>query len=86
MEPESGASLTAVTSTSEPGSSYLEWGAIWGGATVAGAMSVVFLQFAAGVGLAVGEPTLQDGSASWNVMVAGLWVAVVALESSAAGG
>ena len=47
---------------------------------------MVFLQFAAGIGLAVGEPTLHDGSASWNVMVAGLWVALVALASSAAGG
>ena len=76
----------ALTSTSQPGSSYLEWGAILGGAMVAGAISVVFLQFGAGVGLAVGAPTLEDGGVSWNVLVAGLWVAVVALASSSAGG
>jgi len=75
-----------MTGTLAPGSSYLEWGAVLGGVVVAMAMSVVLLQFGAGVGLAMGAPTLSDGTASWNVVVAGLWVALVALSSSAAGG
>lgn len=79
-------SASAVTSTVDPGSSYLEWGAVFGGTAVAGAMSVVLLQFGAGVGLALGSPTLEDGSASWNVLAAGLWLAIVALASSTAGG
>lgn len=86
MKPKDKDSTTAVTSTAEPGASYLEWGAIFGGAAVAAAMSVVLLQFAAGAGMSVGASTLEDGSASWNVMVAGLWLAVVALASSGAGG
>ncbi len=34
----------------------------------------------------MGSPTLSDGSASWNVLVAGLYVVVVAIASSSAGG
>lgn len=86
MTLESAGPASAGTGIAIPGSSYLEWGAVFGGAFLAGAISVVLLQFAAGVGLAVGDPTLHDGSASWNVLVAGLWVALVALASSAAGG
>tara|TARA_R110002111_G_scaffold116048_5_gene177182 strand:- start:590 stop:1243 length:654 start_codon:yes stop_codon:yes gene_type:complete len=76
----------AVTASVAPTSSYLEWGAIMGGAVLAGGISVVLLQFAAGTGLAMGSPTLSDGSASWNVLVAGLYVVVVAIASSSAGG
>ena len=68
----------AVTASVAPTSSYLEWGAIMGGAVLAGGISVVLLQFAAA--------TLSDVSASWNVLVAGLYVVVVAIASSSAGG
>ncbi len=57
-----------------------------GGTAVAGAMSIVLLQFGVGVGVAAATPTLDDGSASWSVLVAGLWVALVALVSASAGG
>nr|WP_306267767.1 hypothetical protein [Pararhizobium sp. IMCC3301] len=72
--------------TVAPSSSYLEWGAIMGGAVLAGGISVVLLQFGAGTGLAMGSATLADGSASWNVLVAGLYVVIVAIASSSAGG
>lgn len=80
--------LTPTEAASHPaaGTSYLEWGAIFGGSMLAGAMSVVLLQFGAGIGLSLGSPTLPDGSVSWNVLVAGLWVVTVAIASSAAGG
>jgi len=68
------------------GSSYLEWGGIFGGGVIACAISVVFLQFGSSAGLGLGSPTLAHGGASWNVLVAGLWVVVVAIASSAAGG
>jgi hypothetical protein len=68
------------------GSSYLEWGGIFGGGIISCAISVVFLQFGSSAGLALGSPTLAHGGASWNVLVAGLWIIVVTIASSAAGG
>ncbi|MBZ9811162.1 MULTISPECIES: hypothetical protein [unclassified Mesorhizobium] len=66
--------------------SYLGWGGIFGGGIIACAISVVLLQFGSSAGLALGSPTLPNGGASWNVLAAGLWVVVVAVASSAAGG
>lgn len=83
---EQGSEGAVSTFSDAPRSSYLEWGAIMGGAVLAGGISTVLLQFAAGTGLALGSPTLPDGSASWNVLVAGLYVVVVAIASSSAGG
>ncbi|NSX55504.1 hypothetical protein [Parasulfitobacter algicola] len=76
----------AFTGTSRPGMAYLEWGAIFGGIAVACAISVVLMNFGAAVGLNVGNPLLADGSASWNVLVAGLWVIVVSISAASAGG
>lgn len=67
-------------------SSYLEWGSIFGGGVIACAISVVLLQFGSSAGLALSSPTLPDGGASWNVLVAGLWVVITATASAAAGG
>ncbi|WP_337149278.1 hypothetical protein [Mesorhizobium sp. Cs1299R1N3] len=75
----------AVTPKAAP-SSYLEWGGIFGGGVIACAISVVLLQFGSSAGLALGSPTLPNGGASWNVLAAGLWVVIVAIASSAAGG
>lgn len=78
--------VAEVTNASS-GGSYLEWGPIFGGTAVALALSMLLTQFGAGVGLAGGEEaTLEDGSISWNVLVAGLWVILVALASASAGG
>lgn len=68
------------------GESYLEWGAVLGGAAVATAISVVLTQFGAAAGLGLGEPTLAAGGASWQVLAAGLWVVLIALASAVAGG
>lgn len=76
----------ASTSTVNPGVAYLEWGSIFGGIVIAGAISLVLGQFGAAVGLTIGEPTLADGSASWNVLVAGLWLVLVAIASASGGG
>lgn len=77
---------TAVASTTNPEVSYLEWGAILGGAVLAGTITMVLLQFGSAVGLVAGSAFLEDGSTSWNVLVAGLWIVLVAISSSAAGG
>ena len=76
----------APAATGGDGRSYLEWGAVFGGAAVAVAMSVILLQFGAAVGLAVTEVTRADGGVSWNVLIAGLWTALVALSAASAGG
>jgi len=66
--------------------SYIEWGGVAGGLFVAWAISIVLFQFGATAGLAAGAPTLADGAASWNVLVAGLWVVLVTLASASGGG
>lgn len=77
---------TAVISNAEPGTAYLQWGAIFGGIAIASAISVVLTQFGAGAGLTVGDPMLDDGTVSWVVLVAGLWTVLVAIASASAGG
>ncbi|MDF1609254.1 hypothetical protein PZ897_13795 [Hoeflea sp. YIM 152468] len=68
------------------GQSYLEWGAVWGGGVVAIATSTVLGQFGSTGGLALGDPMLASGEPSWQVLVASLWLFVMALASSAGGG
>ncbi|MBB4121410.1 hypothetical protein [Martelella radicis] len=74
------------TAAPGPGVSYLEWGAIFGGAAVAGALATVLSQFGAGIGLAAShaQPT-QDGL-NWALFLIGLWLILVAFASASAGG
>lgn len=86
MEP-TGVKSALVHSDNLPhGQSYLEWGAVWGGGVVAIATSTVLGQFGSTGGLALGEPMLANGEPSWQVLVASLWLFVMALASSAGGG
>ena len=64
-----------------PGESYLEWGAVLGGAAVAVAISVTLTQFGAAAGLGLGAPVLESGGASWQVLVAGAGAGKVAGSS-----
>jgi len=67
--------------------SYLEWGPVFGGAAVALAITMLLTQFGAGIGLsAAADATLEGGGASWNPLIAGLWLVLVALASASAGG
>lgn len=75
----------ASAPTAPAGSSYLEWGAVFGGAAVAIATSVTLAQFGATAGLGPGEAALPNGSASWQPLLAGLWLILVALSSASAG-
>lgn len=68
-----------------PGVSYLEWGAIFGGAVVAGALTIILTQFGAGIGLAVSDPNPEEGL-TWGIFLVGLWLVLVALASATAGG
>ncbi|MCI5077762.1 hypothetical protein [Oricola sp.] len=87
----SAADVPAGVVTSPPvapaAGSYLEWGPVFGGAVVALGISMLLTQFGAGVGLsAAADATLDGGGVSWNVLIAGLWVILVALASASAGG
>ncbi|WP_052699832.1 hypothetical protein [Martelella endophytica] len=68
-----------------PGVSYLEWGAIFGGAVVTGALAIVLTQFGTGIGLAVSDPNPETGL-SWGLFLVGLWLVLVGFASASAGG
>lgn len=74
------------TNPAGPGVSYLEWGAIFGGAVVTGALSIILTQFGAGIGLAASDPVGPDGGLSWSIFLIGLWLVLVAFASASAGG
>ena len=78
--------MATVTRPGGGAQSYLEGGAVFAGSAIALALAIVLWQFGTAIGLSVGEPVLDDGSASWNVVVAGLWAVWVSLVSAAAGG
>lgn len=67
-------------------STYFDWSPVWAGTAVAVATSLVLSQFGAAAGLGVGETMVNETTASWGVLVAGLWLAVTALSASTAGG
>ena len=75
----------AAPPAAKPGVSYLEWGAIFGGAMVAGALTVVLTQFGTGIGLATADPILEDGL-TWGIFLVGLWLVFIPFASASAGG
>ncbi|MBO6640255.1 MAG: hypothetical protein JJ920_06205 [Roseitalea sp.] len=85
-ETKTSKSKVAVTSTPEPGTAYLQWGAIFGGIAIASAISFVLAQFGTATGLTIGDPVFEDGTVSWAVLVAGLWTVLVAITSASTGG
>lgn len=74
------------TTTAPADRSYFEWGPVIAGAIAAAALSVVLFQFGAAAGLSGVETVREDGSISWRVLVAGLWVVWMAIASAALGG
>lgn len=66
--------------------SYLDWGPVWAGALMAVAISVILIQFGSAAGLAMGEPIRADDTISYNFIIAGLWLLLVSVGSSAAAG
>jgi len=67
--------------------SYVQWGAVFAGAAVAGAVSFVLISFGSGIGLAVAP--LAPSWRAPSVLLAGLsgfWVLVIAVGAMAAGG
>jgi amino acid transporter len=67
--------------------SYVDWGAILGGAFVAAALSTIMTSFGAAIGLSLTSPLPGKGvSVTVMAVTTGLWVLWVGVSSFAAGG
>lgn len=67
--------------------SYVDWGAILGGAFVAAALSTIMTSFGAAIGLSLASPLPGKGvSVPVMAITTGLWVLWVGVSSFAAGG
>ncbi len=67
--------------------SYVEWGPVLAGATLACAISIVLLQFGSAIGLAVSAPLRGEGLARPGLAFAtGLWILWVQITASIGGG
>lgn len=80
------AAAAKVAAVSNPDGSYLDAGPVLGGGIIAVAVSLVLVQFGSAIGLTTAETTLSNGNPSWDVLVVGLWAALMAIASAAAGG
>lgn len=67
--------------------SYVDWGAILGGALFAAALSFVLITFGSAIGLTMVSAEPGEGvSLRWATIAAGIWFIWVAISSFAAGG
>jgi hypothetical protein len=78
---------TVVSSPLDEARSYIDWPAIFAGAAVAAAISLVLLTFGAALGLSLTSAHEgQSASLFWIAVVGGLWLLWVQLSASMAGG
>lgn len=76
-----------ATASAKSAQSYLEWGAIFGGAVLAVAISTIMTAFGSAIGLTLVSPEPgRSTSLTVIAIVAGLWALWVAVSASAAGG
>jgi len=69
------------------GASYVEWAPIIAGAVLAGAVSLLLLQFGAAIGIAADYAiTAADSDLAWRIVAIAIWLFWVALLSSLLGG
>ena len=66
--------------------SYFSWPSILGGTVIAVAISLVLQNFGAGIGLAYDPVWVEGSNAMLRVWAGGLWLLLMALASSTAGG
>src|SRR4051812_3488340 len=66
--------------------SFVEWGAIFGGAVLALAISAVFLQFGSAIGLSMHSPYRHEELTAGGVLAIGIWLLWVQNTASLAGG
>ena len=64
-----------------------EWGPVIVGSVIAGAISIVLLQFGSVIGFSENSPLKYEGNlASWEVIAAGVWFLWIQLLASMVGG
>ncbi len=69
------------------GQSYIDWPAIFGGAVLASAISLILLTFGSAIGLSMTSAREgESASLFWIAIVGGLWILWVQLMASLAGG
>lgn len=67
-------------------SSYVDWPAIFAGATLAAALSIILLSFGGAIGLSTVSPYSGEGaSATWVAIAAGVWFVWTMVSSFGAG-
>lgn len=78
---------TVVTPVADDARSYVDWPAIFAGATIAAAISLVLLTFGTALGLSLTSAHEgQSASLFWIGVVGGLWLIWVQVSASMAGG
>jgi hypothetical protein len=79
---------TAVVTTADTdASSYLDWPAVFAGAVVASAISLVLITFGSAIGLSLASPFDNTGMSAVGLAIAlGLWLVWVQVSSFMAGG
>ena len=78
--------MATIVSTNARPSSYVECGAVFAGAILACAISLVLLQFGSAIGLSVAGIARYEGDRRiWQVIIAGAWALWVQLMSSMSG-
>ena len=78
--------IASTTTTSQTGTSYVDWGPILAGATAAAALSFVLLTAGAAIGLSLVSPYPSQSYGKWAATVATAWALVVTIGSFLAGG
>lgn len=78
---------TIVAPVKDDAGSYVDWPAIFAGAAVAAAISLVLLTFGAALGLSlISAREGQSASLFWTAIIGGLWLLWVQVSASMAGG
>ena len=76
---------TLTTSSANRGTSYVEWSPVIAGAMLAGAVSIVLLQFGSGLGLSVTR-LYERTTITWaHTLTVGLWLLWVQIMASMSG-
>ena len=74
-------------SFTKPSGSYVEWSAVFAGAVLASAISIVLLQFGSAVGLAATSPLEGEGlTLPVRVLSSGVWILWAQITASIGGG
>lgn len=78
---------TVVAPVSDESRSYIDWPAIFAGASIAAAISLVLLTFGTALGLSLTSAREgQSASLFWIAVIGGLWLLWVQVSASMAGG